>query len=151
MNGSAPPTRAFKACFVGIGGLYVLLASSMLVRGVAVLRDFAVPESLLVEPVFEDFFLFFYELMAVIGVLMAVLGAVVRDRKGQVLASLVLCVFNLFAMWRDVGTSDSPLGNHLYKGSATLVFVFIDLALALVFASVAWAGTRQTATADGPG
>jgi hypothetical protein len=147
MHEDQAPIRGFKATLVGIGCLYVLLASSMLVRGVGVLRDFAVPERLLAEPVFQDFFLFFYELMAAIGLLFAVFGCVVRDRRGQTLVACVLCVYSLYMTLRDLRTSDSAWGNHLYHGSATLIPVFIDLALGLVFAGFAWRGLRARCAA----
>jgi hypothetical protein len=42
-------------------------ASSMLVRGAGVMRDFAVPDGVVSAPVFADFFAFFFQLMAVVG------------------------------------------------------------------------------------
>ena len=143
------PLRGFRATFLGIGALYLMLASSMLVRGAAVMRDFAVPDAVVTAPVFQDFFSFFYELMAAQGVLIALFGHVLRERKGQTLVASVLCVWNLYVTWRDLSTSDSPLGSHLYRGSATLIPVFIDLTLALVFAGFAWAGWRTRSAMSG--
>lgn len=136
--------RGFKVTFTAIGVLYILLGSSMLVRGVGVLRDFAVPEHLLSAPVFEDFFLFFYELMAFIGVLTVLFGHVTRERKAQALVASVFCLANLHFAARDLSTSDSRFGNHLYRGDATLVFVWIDLALAFAFGFLAVQGLLQT-------
>lgn len=150
MSESTASIRGFRATFFGIGLLYVMLASSMFVRGVGVMRDFAVPESLLAEPVFQDFFFFFYELMAVVGVLVALLGQVVRERRAQALVATVLCALNLYLAWRDLSTSDSAFGNHLYKGSATLIPVFISVVLALVYAGFAWAGWRSPALDRSP-
>ncbi|HEX6242614.1 MAG TPA: hypothetical protein VFZ61_16990 [Polyangiales bacterium] len=137
-----PPVRGFRATFVAIGVLYVALASSMLVRGVGVMRDFAVPEDVIHAPVFRDFFSFFYELMAAQGVLIALFGQLVRERRSQAWVALVLCVWNVYVTWRDLSTSDSPLGNQLYRGTATLIPVFLDLSFALVFAGYAWAAWR---------
>ena len=142
MSESVPAIRGFRATLIGIGVMYVLLASSMLVRGVGVMRDFAVPDSLIAEPVFEDFFLFFYELMAAQGVFIALFGQLVRERGGQTLVALVLCLWNGYVTWRDLSTSDSPFGSQLYRGSATLIPVVIDLTLALLFAGFVWAGWR---------
>jgi hypothetical protein len=147
MSEGPAPMRGFRASLITIGVLYVMLASSMLLRGVGIMRDFAAPEGLLSEPMFEDFFLFFYELMAAVGVLIAVFGQVVRDRKGQTVVALVLFLFKAYVTWRDLSTSDSAFGNHLYRGSATLIPVFIDLAIALVFAGYAWAGLRGAGAA----
>lgn len=142
MSQNPSSIRGFRATFIGIGVLYVMLASSMLVQGVGVLRDFAVPESAIAEPVLEDIFLFFYELMAMVGVLLALFGQAVRERRQQALVASVLSVLNLYLMWRDLSTSDTPFGNHLYKNPAMLIPVFISLTLALVFAGFAWAGWR---------
>lgn len=125
--------RGFKLVFTTMGIIYVLLASSMLVRGPTVLRDFAVPESTLSSPVLQDFFMFFYLLMAFLGVLTVLFGHVTRERVAQLIVAAVFCLWNIIAALRDLVTSDSRFGNHLYKGDATLVFVYIDLAFAAVF------------------
>jgi Na+/glutamate symporter len=143
MSRDQPGLRAFKPAMMIIGALYLLLASSMLVRGVAVMRDFAVPESVVAAPVFEDFFLFFYQLMAAVGVLTAVFGQVTRGRNAQVLVAAVFCVLNVLLTLRDVSTSDSSLGNRLYRGSATLIPVYIDLVLTLACGALALAGWRR--------
>lgn len=137
MTRTEPALRSFKPVLTVVGVLYVLLASSMLVRGAGVLRDFQVPDSLIAEPVFQDFFLFFYQLMAALGVLTVLFGHVVRERRGQLLVAAVFCALNVLLALRDLITSDSAFGNHLYRGQATLVFVAIDVAIALTFALVA--------------
>lgn len=134
---------SFKPVLTIIGVVYVLLASSMLVRGAGVLRDFQVPESLIAEPVFQDFFLFFYQLMAAVGVLTVLFAHVVRDRRGQLLVACVFCALNVLLALRDLITSDSTFGNHLYRGEATLVFVAIDVAIAVAFAFVAVTARRR--------
>lgn len=125
--------RGFKAVLTTIGVAYILLAGSMLVRGAGVMRDFAVPEPVVAAPVFQDFFAFFYQLMAVIGVLTILFGHVTRERKAQVLVCRVFCVIGVFLTWRDLTTSDSAFGNQLYRGSATLIPVFIGLAFTFAF------------------
>lgn len=144
MSPNQPPIPGFKAIFTTIGVLYVILASSVLVRGVEVMRDFAVPESLISSPVFQDFFSFFYQLMAAVGVLTMLFGHVTRERRAQVIVASVFCVLNLLLAIRDLSTSDSRFGSHLYRGEATLVFVSIDLALALIFGWVALRGLTRT-------
>lgn len=148
MPDSPPPIRGFRAVFTVVGGLYVLMAASMLVRGVGVLRDFGVPEPLLRAPVLEDFFLFFYELMAFVGVLIVTFGHTVTTRRAQVAAALVLALGNLAFAVRDLATSDSPFGNQLYRGDATLVFVAIDVALAAAFGALVILGARPAPAAQ---
>lgn len=132
--------RGFTTVFTVIGALYVAMASSMLVRGVDAMLDFGVAPELVAEPVLEDFFLFFYQLMAFIGVLTIVVGWVVRGRGNQGVVAAVFCVANVVWGLRDLATSDSAWGNRLYKGDATLMFVAIDAVLVVVFGGFAARG-----------
>jgi hypothetical protein len=127
------PIRGFKLVFIIIGVVYVLLACSMLLRGPSVLRDFAVAEGVVSAPVLVDFFLFFYQLMAFVGVLSVLFGLVTKDGKSQRLVASVFLLTNILLAVRDLSTSDSRFGNHLYKGDATLVLVYIDLIIATAF------------------
>lgn len=129
-----PPIPGFKLTFTIVGVIYAALGASMLVRGPAVLRDFAVPETTVADPVLRDFFLFFYLLMAFLGALTVVLGHVTRERRAQLVVASTFTGWNLLAAGRDLLTSDSRFGNHLYKGDATLAFVVIDLVFAAAFA-----------------
>ncbi len=133
MSNDEPEVRWFRPIVTTVGVVYLLLAGSMLVRGVAVMRDFAVPEPLVTSPIFADFFSFFYELMGFVGVLTIVFGRVARGRREQLVVARTYCAANLLITLRDLSTSDSPLGNHLYRGSATLIPVVIDLVLAVTF------------------
>lgn len=125
--------HGFKQVFTTIGVIYVLLASSMLVRGPSVLLDFGVPESVVFSPVLRDFFLFFYQLMAVVGVLTVLFGYVTAGGKAQLLVASAFCLANVLAAFRDLSTSDSRFGNALYKGDKTLVFVYISVTFASAF------------------
>jgi predicted membrane-bound mannosyltransferase len=131
--------RGFKAVFTIIGVIYVLLASTMLVPGgVAIMRDFGVPETVIASPVFQDFFVFFYQFMAVVGILMVLFGHVTRPGAAQLLTARVFFVLNLLCAWRDLSTSDSRFGNHLYQSEKTLVFVYISLTFAAAFGFLAF-------------
>jgi len=145
--------RWFRAVFTALGGLYALMAGSALAQGVGMLRGFGVPEEAVASPVLGDFFSFFYQLMAFVGLLMALFGQVTRGRRAQALVASVFAVSSVLFALHDLSTSDSRFGNHLYRGEATLVFVLIDLAYALVFAAVAVAGLvaarRKPAQAPG--
>jgi len=142
MAQSQSEVRGFRAVLTTIGVVYVLLASSMLVRGARVMRDFAVPESVVSAPVFADFFSFFYQLMALVGVLTVLFGRVTRERSAQLLVARVFCAASVLLTLRDLSTSDSSLGNHLYRGSATLIPVAIDLTIAIAFGLLALGGLR---------
>lgn len=134
--------RAFKPVFTAIGVTYVILASSMLLRGVAVLRDFAVPDVIVASPVMNDFFTFFYQLMAVYGVLMVLFAQVTRGDAQRYVAAAFFAL-NVLATLRDLSTSDSPYGNRLYRGEATMVFVYLDALFATLFAAVALSRARS--------
>lgn len=127
----------FKAVFMTIGIVYMLLAGSMLMRGPEVMRDFAVPEHVVSSPVFADFFLFFYQLMAAYGVLMILFGYVSKDRGSQLVVAGTFFALNVLLTLRDLSTSDSALGNRLYRGQATLVPVLLDASFAVAFAALA--------------
>jgi hypothetical protein len=131
------PQPGFKATLIIVGAVYASMACSMVLRGPAALAEFGVPERVYGEAVLGDFFMFFYQLMAGVGVLIALLGYVARERRHQLLVSSVLCVANILVAFRDLATSDSALGSRLYGGPKTLVFVAISLALALVFGVLA--------------
>jgi hypothetical protein len=150
MSDAPPSIRAFKPVFTVIGALYVLLASSMLLRGPAALLDFGVAPELVAEPVLADFFTFFYQLMAFVGVLTVVVGWVVRGHRSQGVVAAMFCAANVLWGLRDLATSDSAFGNRLYKGEATLAFVAIDVVLAVAFGALAMRaalGSRATTPA----
>jgi hypothetical protein len=141
--------RGFRTAFIVIGVLYALMAASALGRGVSMLSDFGVSDAEVASPVLADFFTFFYEHMAFVGALVALFGFVTRGRRAQLAVAAVFVVANLLFALRDLHTSDSRFGNHLYRGDATLVFVAIDLALAAVFAVFVVAGLRRRPLAQG--
>lgn len=125
--------RGFKLVFISVGVIYTLMAGSWMVRGSIVLCDFGIPESTALTPLVEDLFAFFYLLMAFVGVLTVLFGCVTRERNRQLPVAAVFFIWNIVAALRDLTTSDSRFGNHLYKGDKTLVFVYISLAFAAAF------------------
>jgi hypothetical protein len=141
--------RGFKPVFMTIGVLYVLMASSMLVRGVDALREYGVPPRDVESPVVADIFIFFYILMAFIGVLMVLFGHVTRERTHQLLVAAVFFAGQIVFTLRDLRTSDTALGNHLYKGDGTVAFVVIGLSFAAAFGVLVVAGLRGRRTASG--
>lgn len=147
MSQSSSSNLSFRIVLTVTGSLYFLMASSMLVRGAEVLGDFAVSPELFGHPVLQDFFSYFYQFMAFVGVLKILLGHVARERSTQFLVALVLFASSVLTALRDLSTSDSALGNRLYEGDATLVFVAISVAYALAYAALAW-GARPGGPRD---
>ncbi|MFO0619736.1 MAG: hypothetical protein U0414_44540 [Polyangiaceae bacterium] len=142
--------RGFKIVFTVVGVIYAAMGASMVVRGVGALRPFGVPEDVIASPVMEDFFLFFYELMMVVGALMVLFGQVTVGRARQIAVSGVFTVLAVLAALRDLSTSDSRFGNRLYRGENTLVFVAISVTLALVFGTLVVLGLRGRSSATAP-
>jgi hypothetical protein len=143
MSQSQVGIRGFKAIFTTLGSIYALMAGSMLARGTRALLEFGISERLIREPVFEDFFLFFYQLMLVIGVLIVLFGHVVREHRSQLLVAGIFTALNVLTALRDLVTSNSRFGNHLYSGRV-LVFVYISLAYAVVFGFLVVRGLMAT-------
>jgi hypothetical protein len=139
--------RAFRWTLGIVGVVYTSMAASMLVRGAEALGEFGVATSLYEQPVLQDIFTFFYELMAGVGVLVFTFGQTVRARRDQRSVALLLCAACILTALRDLSTSDCALGSRLYRGPETVGFVAISLVLAGVFGWLAWQLSR---TADRP-
>lgn len=138
--------RAFKPAFVVLGLAYVLMASSALVQGTAFLEDFGVSHELASDPVLTDFFMFFYQLMAYIGVLIVLFGLVTRKRRAQARVASVFFAGSILVALRDLSTSDTRFGSALYKGKETIFFfVVVSVVYAMVFGSLAIMGFRRPA------
>jgi hypothetical protein len=137
----------WKPLCITMGVVYVLLALSMLVRGVGIMTGFGTPDELVRSPVFADFFSFFYELMALVGVLIALLGITTQGRALQQKIASVLCSVNLALAARDLSTADWAFGSRLYRGPGTLAPVAISLVFALAYAWVALARPARSLSA----
>lgn len=143
MNEHPTGMRAFRPAFVVLGLLYVLMACSALVKGTALLEGFGVSHAVASDPVLTDIFLFYYQLMAYIGILTVVFGLVTRERRAQAQVSAVFFVASILIALRDLSTSDCRFGNALYKGEATVFFVFVSVFYATVFGFLSIRGFRR--------
>lgn len=137
--------RGFRTTLTIGGLLYIVMASSMLVRGPVVLAEFGVAPSTWRDAVLGDFFSFFYQLMAGLGALLILLGHVARERRAQLVTASTLAVGSALLALRDLSTSDSALGSRLYRGEKTLVFVLISVVYALAFTVLAVRAARSPA------
>lgn len=143
MSTSNVHVPGFKVACSVVGGLFVMLAGSMLARGAeTAMRPFEVPEAVLRSAHYADYFHFTFVHMAVIGVLIALLGRYVERGRPQRIVSRVLVVVLAHYAYLDLRTSDSAIGNRLYHGPATLIPPVIDVAVALCFL---WLGLRRYA------
>jgi hypothetical protein len=138
----------YRIIFSVIGGAYILLSCSMLVRGMrTAMQSFGLPESTLASPHFADFFHFFYSLMLMLGLLIVALGRFVLVGVHQRSSARLLLAINVYVTYLDVRVSDSPLGNGLYQGKNTIVPAILDLAFGLCFA---YLSVRPLRTHPGP-
>lgn len=135
-----PGIRGFRSTFIAVGVLTSLMASAGLASGLGMLREFGVPEATLASPVLADFFSFFYESMAFIGLFTVLFGLTTRGWRAQRLVASVFTGTSLLLVARELSTSDTRFGNHLYHGDATLIFVLVDLAFAAAFGALAIMG-----------
>jgi hypothetical protein len=142
MTESSTGLRAFKPAFIALGAGYVLMSSTALVKGTAFLEDFGVAHELASDPVLTDFYVFFYQLMAYVGVLTIVFGLVTRGHRAQAQVASVFVVANVLTALRDLSTSDTRFGSAIYKGDETIVFIVVSVVYALVFAVLAVLATR---------
>jgi predicted small integral membrane protein len=127
-----------------VGGAYVLLGGSMVLRGArAAMQPFGVPELVLSSPHFTDFFHWVFVHMMVLGILIGMLGQWVRHGPHQQAAARVLCLIELHYTYLDLRTSDSALGSGLYQGPQSLVPPAIDVIVVLLFA---YLGVRRLET-----
>jgi hypothetical protein len=137
----------FKPIATAIGIVYVLLASSMLARGAeAAMRPFGVPEPVLSSPYYADCFHFMFVHMVVLGITTVMLGRFVTHGPWQRMVARVLCVINVHYAYLDFRTSDSVLGNALYRGAETLGPPVIGVVVALCWA---YLGLRSVRAATG--
>lgn len=140
MSSAALRLPGYEACCTVVGALYALLAGSMLARGAAVaMAPFGVPAAVLRSPHYADYFHFTFVHMVTLGVMIFLLGRYVEPGRPQRVVSRVLFLAQVHYAYLDLRTSDSPLGNHLYRGPSTLVPALVDVAVALCFL---WLGLR---------
>lgn len=127
-DSSTPTLPGFKVTLTVVGVVFMVLGGSMVARGAAVaMASFGIPATTLESPHFADFFHFTFVHMVVLGVMLVLLGRFVREGRDQQVVARVLLLVQLHYTWLDLRTSDSPLGNALYRGPASLGPVMIDL------------------------
>jgi hypothetical protein len=71
-----------------------------------------------------------------------IMGSIYALMASSMLVAGVFTALHMFNTWRDLTTSNSRFGNHLYSGPV-MVFVYIGLAYTLIFASLVVRGLLQ--------
>lgn len=127
------PTPNFKITLSTIGIAFMFMAISLFAKGlIPSMAEFKVPQETLSSPHYIDAISWVYIHMTVIGALIFLLGRSVTDLKHQISITLFLIAAIIFYSYLDFRSSDSPLGNGLYKGDASIVPGIINI-IVLVF------------------
>lgn len=128
----------FRGTLVGVGSAQVLLGGSILARGVREsMAPFGVPEEALASPYFGDAIWWVYTHMVVIGLMMIVVGLMAEGERFKRWMVRILLGAHIYYGYLDFSASDSPLGNALYKGPASLLPAIIVTLFTLLLAHVA--------------
>jgi hypothetical protein len=135
----------FRTTCLVVGVIEVLLAASILVRGVEPsLRQFEVPADVLAAPHFHDAILWVYTHMVVFGALTVALGWLVTEARLQRWCARLLALFNVVYFVLDARTADWALGNALYRGAASVIPAIICVGFTLAFAITSVRAPRST-------
>jgi hypothetical protein len=112
----------------------MILSSGLMMKGLIIsMREFKVPEEVLLSPTYYDAILWVYVHMFVIGVLLLTIGLSVTDVIKQSRISLLLFVITSVYTYLDFRSSDSVLGNGIYKGESSIIPGVISLAMNIIF------------------
>ncbi len=123
----------FKTTYTLIGTTFILLSVSLFAKGlIPSMAAFQVPAVVLQSPHYFDALLWVYVHMTVIGILLVCLGQAVNDQSKQQWITALLCCIMAFYTYLDFRSSDSALGNALYKGESSVAPAFIGLLVSLL-------------------
>lgn len=125
----------FRASCLAVAGLYAVIAGGLLLRGpVAGMADFAIPAAALASPHYQDAIVWVYTHQLIVGLLIGAFGLTVTDPAHRRGVARLLLAAHVVYVYLDVRSSDSPLGNGLYQGPASLLPVVIGTVGLLLFA-----------------
>ena len=111
-----------------VGITFVILSLSLFLKGLTPsMAEFKVPEPVLSSPHYFDALLWVYVHMIVIGLLILLIGISVTDPKKQQWITMKLILIIGVYTYLDFRSSDSALGNGLYKGEASVAPALFSL------------------------
>lgn len=127
-------TLNFKWTLILVGVFFMFSALGFIGKGLMTsMAEFKVPQEILNSPHYYDAMLWVYVHMTVLGLLIILLGISVTELQKQKWISLSLFLVTSFYTYLDVRSSDSALGNSLYKGETSLAPAIMALAIAMIF------------------
>ena len=131
----------FKACCLTVCVLYVFLAGSLFIKGLMTsMIDFQVPPQILASPHYYDAMLWVYSHMIVLGLIIGTVGLLGKDHRLKKWMAWLLLIVHSYYTYLDFRTSDSSLGNGLYKGEGSVIPGFICLFITLLFLQLVLVG-----------
>ncbi|WP_394836093.1 hypothetical protein LVJ94_04200 [Pendulispora rubella] len=98
------------------------------------MEPYGVPEATLASPHYQDAILWVYSHMIVIGLLTGCLGIIAEGERAKKWTARLLLVVHLYYTYLDTRSSDSFLGNALYKGTASIAPALIVAMVSILFA-----------------
>ena len=132
----------FKLGCSVVGITYIVLSASILSQGViAFMEQCGLPKSTLESPHYENAISFHFFDMMVIGILITLAGHVESLRFQRVFSTAMLIIQCIY-LYLDVRTSDTPLGNALYKGPNSVAPVAIGVLFTLLFLTLTISALR---------
>lgn len=130
----------FRKTCLGVCGLFVVLASGVLIRGAETsMAEFEVPAAVLTSPHYQDAIFWVYLHMLVIGAIVGLMGLRAEDPRLQRDFSRLMFAASAVYAWLDLRASDSALGEALYRGPGSLVPVLVCVLTAALFGRLALA------------
>ncbi len=137
----------FKWTYMIVGLLFIVLSMSLFVKGLMPsMAEFQIPESTLDSPHYYDAILWVYIHMMVIGALIFIIGYSVDDLDKQKGITVFLLLITIFYTYLDFRSSDSSVGNALYKGPSSIAPALIGLLVNFLFLQLAIKMFRKSST-----
>ncbi len=124
----------FKSTFLIVGFTFIFLALGLFSKGLMLsMAQFKVPEEILNSAHYADALQWVYIHMITLGILIVCLGFSVGESSKQKWIALILFLISSLYTYLDFRTSDSVLGNALYKGESSVAPAFISLLVSILF------------------
>ncbi len=138
---------SFKASCLIVCGLYIFLTGGLFAQGLmTAMAGYEVPQLQLDSPHYFDAILWVYVEMLILGLLIGGMGMWVTEGKAQVWLARLICGAHVVFTFMDVRSSDSPLGNALYKTLASIIPAIVCLVVTLLFLHLSFGKATNATT-----
>ena len=97
------------------------------------MAEYQVPQAQLDSPHYYDAIFWVYSHMLILGLLIGAIGWLVKEAKTQIWLSRLIFIVHVYYTILDFKSSDSAVGNALYKGPASIFPAIIALLVTLLF------------------